>query len=1107
MSDLLDWLQQNGLTEFQTLFETEQLDLDILQEITEADLIGLGLKLGPRKRILRAIAKSHSSPPDRPAPRALERRQLSVLFCDLVGSTELSSQLELEDFRHLIRAYQDNAVGSIKRWNGVVSRYMGDGLMAYFGYPQASDRDAERAVRAGLDVVASMSSDIATAKLQVRVGIATGLVVVGDLLGDDSVEELAALGAAPNLAARIQSMAKPNSVVIGQTTRDLTRGAIETVSLGASQIKGFTTLQSLYQVTGLSLQTDSRLRQVGQLLGRNKEIDQLTSLWQRVISQRHPQTVLIIGEPGIGKSRVARAFEQSVSEQSASSATTLLLHGSPFHTVTGLFPFIEELRERAEIEIDDCAETIERKLITALSIANPESPIQSHQTAIFNMLAMEVPKHLPPLASNPGQRKEAALAALEYSFQAIAQQRPLLLLIEDAHWFDPTSLELLQRLIQDLRDRPVMFIITARPEFRVDALTAPVDRAFVHMSIGGLPREAIEALILQNTNNKPLPGKLFEDIISKTDGVPLFVEELTRSVVESGIVVLVDRYEYADEKSTSAIPSSLQDSLMSRIDRLGAAKTTIQFASAFGRSFRSDLLQIVCGLGESEYNERINRILHAGLIFQETNSEPRIFTFKHALIQDIAYESMLREHRTDLHHDIANLLIEQNNTAAEIIAFHLEAGGRAREALDYWHSAGETAVANSHNQEAISHLERGIAIANRIEQDGTLELPLQVLRAACLRGTAGLGDKRTGEALERAHTLCIAHDNRTLIIPALNGLYAYYMEHSQHEKARSCASEILREAQAQHNDNFRMVGLRALGALDFHAAKYDEAIAGLNTALAIYDIDVHGSEAATYGIDHKLTASCFLSFSLLMKGYTSDAIDIQNEALRHSAELNHKLSICQALAFATLQAILFGDYSLADGHATRLANTGSDFAMLHGAAHCMVGIIQFETDQNPAAALEQMEKGSDKWWATNADNYRSWVESVMARTCAKANDPARAWEFIESAKARIPGSGETWAEPEILRVEAWLHQHHSNTPDALAKAAHVYDTAHRLAIEQGSPLWQARVALWFAQLHIQQNNKAAAIELLKPIHDLFPSDQRKPSDAIQATDLLRTLSS
>ena len=615
------------------------------------------------------------------------------MFCDLVGSTALSTRLDPEDLREVIGAYHRCCAESDRKAGGFVAKYMGDGVLAYFGYPQAHEHDAERAVRAGLALVEAVPKlkTAAGVPLQVRVGIATGLVVVGDLIGAGAAQEQAVVGETPNLAARLQALAEPGTVVISSSTRRLTGGLFDYRDLGAVALKGFAETVPAWQVLGASA-AESRFEALRAsttpLVGRDEEIDLLLRRWEQA-KGGEGSVVLLSGEPGIGKSRIAETILERLSGE---PHTRLRLFCSPHHQDSALYPSITQLERAAGFRRDDTDEQRLTKLEAVLALAADD--LGEAVPLLADLLSIPTGDRYPALDLTPQKRKEKTLRALVAQVEGLAARQPVLLVVEDVHWADPTSLELFDLIVERASSLPLLVIVTFRPEFVPPWVGRP---QVTLISLSRLPRRLRAEMIAHVTGGKVLPQEIADQIIDRTDGVPLFIEELTKAVVESGLLVDAgDRYVATGPVTPLAIPTSLQASLLARLDRLAPTRDVAQIAAALGRQFSHELISAVAAMPRQQLDDALAQLVSAELIFRRGTPPDAEYTFKHALVQDAAYGTLLRSRRQQIHARIAATLEEQfpEIVVAQpaLLARHCAEAGLAEKAVVYWLKAGQQAL-------------------------------------------------------------------------------------------------------------------------------------------------------------------------------------------------------------------------------------------------------------------------------------------------------------------------------------------------------------------------------------------------------------------------------
>jgi class 3 adenylate cyclase/pimeloyl-ACP methyl ester carboxylesterase len=724
--DIGVWLRSLGLGRYEEAFRANEVDAEVLPSLTAEDLTDIGVRaVGHRRKLVDAINALRADdaleedrpdqfppepaadpPPIRRSPDA-ERRQLTVMFCDLVGSTALSTRLDPEDLREVVGAYHRCAAEIVTRLEGHVAQYLGDGVLAYFGYPHAHENEAERAVLAALELIDGVRALRPGMEpgLEVRVGIATGLAVIGDLLREGAPDEgEAAVGETPNLAARMQGLALPGTIVISDPTRQLLGELFELADLGTQTIKGFAEPVRSWRVVGESA-AEGRFEalhggQLLPLLGREHELGLFLDRWEQA-TEGEGQVVLLSGEPGIGKSRILRALRERLAVEQYRALTH---YCSPYYTNTALYPLISMLERVSGLNRDDSGETQLSKLTALLSLS--QTSLDEAVPLLAALLSIPGDPALPPLRLSPQRQKQRTLEILHEQLAGLAAVQPILSIYEDVQWADPSTLELLDLLVDRVQNLPVLLVATSRSGFPARWTS------YAHVStltLNRLPQRRASSMIDHLTVGKTLPPEVVDQILAKTDGIPLFVEELTKVVLESGLVRdLGDRFVLTGPLPPLAIPATLQDSLMARLDRLAPVKDVAQVGAAIGREFSYELLKAVAGRPEEDLHRALDQLVSAELIFRRGAPPAARYSFKHALVQDAAYESMLKARRRELHARIAQALVSESaghvEASSEVIAEHFARAGWYDKAAERWLRAGEQAKAAYANREAVSHL-------------------------------------------------------------------------------------------------------------------------------------------------------------------------------------------------------------------------------------------------------------------------------------------------------------------------------------------------------------------------------------------------------------------
>ena len=919
--DVAAWLRGLGLERYDQAFRDNEIDEKVLPGLTAEDLKDLGVTLvGHRRRLLDAIAALGAAVataaasatvgaarPGTPVQGDAERRQLTVMFCDLVGSTALSARLDPEDLRAVIGAYHRCVAGVIEGGGGFVAKYMGDGVLAYFGYPRANEHDAERAVHAGLALVEAVAGldTAAGAPLQVRVGIATGLVVVGDLIGQGASQEQAVVGETPNLAARLQALAEPGSVVIAPGTRRLTGGLFEYADLGAIELKGLgVPVMAARVVRGSAAESRFEAlhgRDLTPLVGRDEELALLQRRWQRA-KAGEGRVVVLIGEPGIGKSRLAQAMlEQPAGEPH----TRLRYFCSPHHQASALHPFITQLEHAAGFSREDMPEARLAKLEALLARSNAGA---EEIGFIAERLSIRTGDkyRLPDLT--PQRRKEKTLEALLAQLTRLAAWQPVLMLFEDVHWIDPTSLELLTLAVARASQLPLLLLVTARPEFTPPW---PGEAHVTTLPLARLGRREGATLVERSAGGKALPAEILEQILARTDGVPLFLEELTKTIIESGLLREEDgHYALDGALPPLAIPTTLHNSLMARLDRLAPVREVAQIGAAVGREFTYRLLSAVAQQPDERLTEALDRLVRAELVFGRGEPPEAVYTFKHALVQEAAYASLLRERRRQLHARIAQALEdafpEVAETQPELVAHHYATAGLTASAIDYYRRAAERAMAASANADAIAHLTRGLELIASLPEPSeriSREIDFRLALGPPLTAVRGWGSVEAQAAYTRAKELCAGAGDTPELFRSLVGLWVYHLVQPDMETASELSRDLFNLAVKLGNDDFRLLAEHVACTTCLWSGRYTSAASHAARVPVLYDPERHRGPKI-YMNDPAIGTLGFEALALWCLGYPERASERGLAALAMGQTVAHPFSLCCALweeAFLRIQ--------------------------------------------------------------------------------------------------------------------------------------------------------------------------------------------------------------
>src|SRR5215468_4279324 len=946
--DVVVWLRGLGLGKYETSFRENEIDETVLPSLTHENLKELGVTaLGHRLKLLDAIAALGADTSAKAAARdatiasaqrvasekRAERRQLTVMFSDLVGSTALSARMDPEDLREVISAYQKCVSEVVRRFGGFVAQYLGDGVLVYFGYPEAHEDDAERAVRAGLELIAAVIALKTPASLQTRVGIATGLVVVGDLMtGSGEAQERRIIGETPNLAARLQGIAEPNSVVISEATRKLLGNLFELRDLGARDLKGLagpvrtwlalraSTVESRFEALHPSGLTA--------LVGRAEETELLLRCWSRA-KTGDGQVVLISGEAGIGKSRLTAALLESLAPE---PHTRLRYFCSPQHTDSAFSPIIGQMERAAGLLHDDTSQQKLDKLDALL--AQSSTPIQD-AALMAEMLSLPNDGRYPALELIPEQRRQKTLEALTAQMETLSRQKPALMIFEDAQWADPTSLEAFGRVVDRIRKLKVLLLVTFRPEF-----DAPwVGRPYVTtLTINRLAEHEASAMVDRVVGDSQLSASIRQDIIERTDGIPLFVEEMTKAVLEAGGETAAERAIAAVPSPALAVPASLYASLMARLDRLGGpAKEVAQVAALIGREFSHALLASVVGQPEAELTSALDRLVAAGLLFRRGVSPHATYLFKHALVQDAAYGTLLREPRRTLHARIAETIesefAESAESRPELLARHWTEAGLIEKAADLWGKAGQRSLAQSALVEAVEQLTRALDQIATLSATPALRrehIQLQVAIITPLMHVKGYGAPETKAAAERARLLIEQAEalgeppeDPLLLFSVLFSFWTASFVAFNGDAVRELANQFLTLAEKRRATAPLMIGHRMMGSV-LHTGAFAEGRAHLDRAIALYDPAEHRPLATRFGQDIRVAALSYRSWALWMIGYPDAALGDASCSLKEAREIGQAATLMYALVHACVVHIECGNYSTANEQVIELVSLAEE---------------------------------------------------------------------------------------------------------------------------------------------------------------------------------------
>ena len=1105
MQQIADWLQNLDLGQYAQRFAENDINFAILADLTDQDLKKIGVaSLGHRRQLLRAITELKGGETGTPKPATeyiapvtphdtAERRQVTVMFADLVGSTALSARMDPEDLREVIAAYRKCAAETVRHLGGFVSQYLGDGVLVFFGYPQAHEDDAERAVRAGLRLVAAVADLRTRASLQTRVGIATGLVVVGEIADAGGPQERGIIGETPNLAARLQSIGEPNQVIIAENTRRLLGNLFELEDLATQDLKGIagpvrvwaalrpSSAASHFEALHGTTLTD--------LVGREEELELLLRRWSKA-KTGEGQVVLLSGEPGIGKSRLTAALLEAITPE---PHTRLRNFCSPQHTDSALYPTIGQIERAAGFSRDDSWQAKLDKLDALLA----QSSTSARDVALVaEMLSLPNDGRYPVLELAPQQRRQQTLEALVLQVATLSRQNPILMVFEDVQWTDPTTLELFGLIVERIPTLHVLLIMTFRPEFEPPWTGRPYVTA---LTINRLGQREVSAMIDRVVGNKSLAESVREDIIERTDGIPLFVEEITKAVLEAESQRAAEHAIAVIPPPALEVPASLHASLMARLDRLGPAKEVAQIGAAIGREFSRALLTAVVGKPEEELNSALDRLLTAGLVFRQGVPPDTSYLFKHALVQDAAHGTLLREPRRALHARIAETLESQFadivERQPELLARHCTQAGLIEKAAHLWGKAGQRSLDKSALLEAIEHITRALDQIEGLPATPALrreQIKLQVALLTPLIHVKGYAAPETKAAAERARLLIEQAEalgeppeDPLLLFSVLYSFWVARFVAFNGKVMRELAAQFLALAEKQGAAVPLMVGHRNMGVSLLHTGDIEEARVHIDRAIALYDPAKHRPLATRFGQDVRVALLFYRSLALWPLGYPEAALADAHRAVRDAREIGQAASLMAALTLTSLSHIHCGSYAIANAQLDEVITLANE----KGALFWKVGgmLVQgclFAITGRASDAVRTITSGLSAWRATGTTVWMPTYLSYLTRAQAELGQFDEASRCISEALIAVQTTNESWYEADIHRIAGEIALR-SPEPDVAKAEAH-FERALQVALVQRAKSWELRAAMSMARLWRDQGSTPQrARELLAPVYGWF----------------------
>jgi class 3 adenylate cyclase/predicted ATPase len=1169
VEQVLTLLQREGRVSYRALKREFDLDDEYIADLGEELVVARRVAVDEDGRVLVWLGASpvqsseckvpSSTQPPLPNtqhPEA-ERRQLTVMFCDLVGSTALSEQLDPEELREVVRAYQETGTDVIRRYDGHIAQHLGDGLLVYFGYPAAHEDDAARAVRTGLEIITALHEQVPSPlgeqassqhaarmaappegqgeggknsavhtphpnsfdqaqdrlppqggkekSLQVRIGIHTGLVVIGEIGGSEK-REILALGETPNIAARIQGLAEPDTMVMSAATYRLVEGLFDCDALGPQTLKGISAPLAVYRVveeSDIQSRFDATVRAgLTPLVGREEELGLLHVRWERA-KAGHGQVILLSGEPGIGKSRLVQALKEQVLTE---GATRIEFRCSPYHQNSAFHPIVEHLQRLLQLAPHETPQAKLAKLQQAL--AAYRFPQADTFPLLAALLSLPQPEDVPALTLSPQKQKQKTQDALVAWIVEEAEKAAVYCAWEDLHWADPSTLDVLTLFLDQVPTTRLLALLTFRPGFTPS--WSP--RSYLtQLTLSRLERPYVEAMVEQVMSGKALPSEVLQQIVAKTDGVPLFVEELTKTVLESGLLREEDgRYVGAHGGAPIpplAIPSTLQDSLMARLDRLAPVREIAQVGATLGREFSYELLHTVFPSDEETLQQGLRQLVEAELIYQRGLPPQATYLFKHALIQDTAYQSLLKSKRQQLHQQVAQVLAdrfpETVETQPELLAHHYTEASLLVQAIPYWQSAGQKASRRSAHREAISHLTKGLELLKTLpdtHERGQHELTLQITLGASLLATKGFAAPEAGAAYTRARELCQQGGNPSQPFFVLMGLRIFYLVRGEVQVAREIGEQFLRLAQPTAEPAFLLEAHYALGVPLTLLGEFASARGHLEQSATLYDPRQHHSHAFLYGLDPGVTSLTYAPLSLWALGYPDQALEMSRRGLALARELSHPHSLAFALIFAALLHHLRREEQTVQelAEAALALSREQGFALWLAVGTILQGGAVAERGQR-AEGIVLLRQGLAAWRATGAEGYRTGYLLSLAEACGKAGQAEEGLMVIAEAFAMVEKTGERWREAELYRLRGELALAQSRvqslgssvtnpqslTPKPLIEAEACFLKAVEIARKQQAKSLELRATVSLARLWQQQGKQHQACDTLAAIYNWF----------------------
>jgi class 3 adenylate cyclase/predicted ATPase len=1109
-ADLAEWLARHGLDQYAQTFAENNIEYSVLPDLTEDDLEKLGVSLGHRKKLLRAIDAVRREAVSPVQHREAEFRQITVMFCDLVGSTQLSEKLDPEDLQKLIDAYRRECSTAIRRYGGEVARYFGDGVMAFFGWPRAHEDDALRAVHAALEIVSGVTKISGPVTLACRVGVCSGPVVVGEIVNSTASWSMDAVGETPNIAARLQTLAATNTVLISESTRRLVSAAFDLQDFGLQELKGVTEPIHVYRVlaakNAASRFEAAHAGSLTPLVGRSSELSLVLDRWEKV-KEGDGQVILLSGIPGVGKSRLLHELKSHIQHE-----PHLLLHHqcSPYHSQSAFFPVIEQIEQAAQLT----AREVDADKIAKLHAYLPRSTDSSKELRplIANLLSIFTENHRELSELTPQQIKNRTISTLVDMLLAFSLQHPTLCIFEDAHWLDPSTLELLELIISRIDDARVLLIVSCRPEFR------PTWIAHANITIHSLTRLShteVKTMIRDVLRGATIPQQLVDQIIEKADGVPLFIEELTSSTLSAPLRTR-GTFERTAQPALLRVPETLSDALMERLDRVAPSRRVAQIAAVIGREFSYNLLSAASRIDEEEVQSALSLLEQADIIYRVGISPFVRFAFKHVLLRDAIYDSLLRSKRQQIHADIAAILEndfpERVGNQPEILAHHYQEAGNYQLAIRCWFESGQRALAHSANVEAIANFRKALQLLNALPETPERtkqEVDIQLALGIPLIAVQGYAAAETREAFSRARTLCLRLGNIPEYFQALFGLWGHSWMSGKNDEALHMADEFLSRSRALSDPIPLMVAYRVMGSTLLTIGEFQSSANHFEEAIRLSLSKGKQPLYNLYMVEPQAASLLLLSWDLWFLGYPDQSLSRVSEALALAQDLGHPYTVAFAHYMTSVVHLLRGDAARA------LESAEKSFEMSQEQRFSLYVILSRISRGRAVGNLGRLGEartelalGIDEARRNGVGFMLPMMDSWLADVHAKTGGNECALSIVERILANIGDvTGRSW-EAELHRQRAQILL--ALNPSKVSEAESYLKKSIEVARGQRAKSLELRAATSLAELWRTQGRLDEARALLEPICRWFvegaeTADLRRARNA-QSADTLKCIS-